>query len=224
MQLQDGIPRTVSGPAKADYPSHPTQAQTLLVVTDSQSLLAALNKGPLSQTGWTEDQIWQRLLTLTCAGWSVHLQFCYGHRGVHVNESADQHATQNTATGQYTQNEIAPIWHTEVLTCINTQPTKAWRSTIRQDTHCHYLLGGARPSDPGGKHLITQEALDRQERLQRARAGCGKSELWGRLYWTVRLHEPTPFLQHLTGTVCLYALQQRSNCTRDGRCSPDDKG
>ncbi|EKG08285.1 hypothetical protein TCSYLVIO_000570, partial [Trypanosoma cruzi] len=36
--------------------------KTLLVVTDSQSLLAALNKGPLSQTDWTEDHIWQRLL------------------------------------------------------------------------------------------------------------------------------------------------------------------
>ncbi|RNC55947.1 RNaseH, partial [Trypanosoma cruzi] len=74
--------------------------KTLLVVTDSQSLLAALNKGPLSQTDWTEDQIWQRLLTLTCAGWSVHLQFCYGHCGVHANELADQYAAQTMATGQ----------------------------------------------------------------------------------------------------------------------------
>ncbi|PWV19950.1 hypothetical protein C3747_8g373 [Trypanosoma cruzi] len=49
--------------------------KTLLVVTGGQSLLAAPNNGPLSQTDWTEDQIWQRLLTLTCAGWSVHLQF-----------------------------------------------------------------------------------------------------------------------------------------------------
>ncbi|RNC54762.1 L1Tc protein [Trypanosoma cruzi] len=28
-----------------------------------------------------------------------------------------------------------------------------------------------------------------------------------------RLHEPTPFPQHLTGTVCLYALQRRSHCS-----------
>ncbi|PWV05977.1 putative RNase H [Trypanosoma cruzi] len=74
--------------------------KTLLVVTDSQSLLAALNKGPLSQTDWTEDQIWQRLLTLTCAGWSVHLQFCYGHCGAYANELADQYAAQTMATGQ----------------------------------------------------------------------------------------------------------------------------
>ncbi|RNC40040.1 L1Tc protein, partial [Trypanosoma cruzi] len=159
--------------------------KTLLVVTDSQSLLAALNKGPLSHTDWTEDQIWQRLLTLMRAGWSVQLQFCYEHRGVHANEPADQHATQNTATGQHTEHGIAPIRHTDLLSCINTKLTNNWRSTMHQDTH-HYLLGGTRPSDPGGKHIITQEALDQQERIHTAREGCGESELWGRLYWTVR--------------------------------------
>ncbi|PWU85736.1 putative RNase H [Trypanosoma cruzi] len=56
---------------------------------------------------------------------------------------------------------------------------------MHQDTH-HYLLRGARQSDPGGKHLITQEALDQQEQIHTAREGCGESELWSRLYWTVR--------------------------------------
>ncbi|RNC32854.1 L1Tc protein [Trypanosoma cruzi] len=159
--------------------------KTLLVVTDSHSLLAAVTKGPHSHADWTEDRLWQRLLTLTRAGCSVHLQFCYEHCGVHVNEPADQHATQTTATGQHTEHGIAPIRHTDLLSCINTQLTNKWRSTMHQDTH-HYLLGGARPSDPGGKHLITQEALDQQERTNTAREGCGESELWGRLYWTVR--------------------------------------
>ncbi|EKF98813.1 hypothetical protein TCSYLVIO_010283, partial [Trypanosoma cruzi] len=82
--------------------------KTLLVVKDSQPLLAALNKGPLSQTDWTEDQIRQRLLTLACAGWSVHLQFFYGHCGVHANELADQYATQTMESGQYMEQGIAP--------------------------------------------------------------------------------------------------------------------
>ncbi|KAF8287462.1 putative RNase H [Trypanosoma cruzi] len=159
--------------------------KTLLVVTDSQSLLAALNKGPLSQTDWTEDQIWQRLLTLTCAGWSVHLQFCYGHCGVHANELADQYATQTMESGQYTEQGIAPLWHTDLLTCFTTQLTNKWHSTIRQDTH-RYLLCGTRPSDLSGKDLITQEVLHRQELVHLARARCGESELWGRLYWAVR--------------------------------------
>ncbi|PWV15775.1 putative RNase H [Trypanosoma cruzi] len=185
MQPHDGVPCTAPGHGKAECPSYPAQAKTLLVVTDSQSLLAAVTKGPHSHTDWTEDRIWQRLLSLMRAGWSVQLQFCYEHRGVHVNEPADQHATQTTATGQYTEQGIAPIRHTDLLSCINTQLTNKWRSTMHQDTH-HYLLGGARPSDPGGKHLITQEALDQQERINTAREGCGESELWGRLYWTVR--------------------------------------
>ncbi|RNF00646.1 L1Tc protein [Trypanosoma cruzi] len=56
---------------------------------------------------------------------------------------------------------------------------------MHQDTH-RYLLRGARPSDPGGKDLITQEVLHQQEQIHTAREGCGESELWGRLYWTVR--------------------------------------
>ncbi|PWV06238.1 hypothetical protein C3747_117g34 [Trypanosoma cruzi] len=159
--------------------------KTLLVVTDSQSLLAAVTKGPRSHTDWTEDQIWQRLLTLTCAGWSVHLQFFYGHCGVHVNELADQHATQTMATGQYTEQGIAPLWHTDLLTCLTTQLPNKWRSTILQDTH-RYLLCGTRPSDLSGKDLITQEVLHRQKLVHLARARCGESELWGRLYWAVR--------------------------------------
>ncbi|KAF8303369.1 putative RNase H [Trypanosoma cruzi] len=198
--------------------------KTLLVVTDSQSLLAALNKGPLSQTGWTGDQIWQRLLTLTCAGWSVHLQFCYGHCGVHANELADQYATQTMKSGQYTEQGIAPLWHTDLLTCFTTQLTNKWRSTIRQDTH-RYLLCGTRPSDLSGKDLITQEVLHRQELVRLARARCGESELWGRLYWAVRdCTNQCRFCNILTGTVCIYALQQRSNCTGDGHCSPVGEG
>ncbi|PWV09619.1 putative RNase H [Trypanosoma cruzi] len=166
MQPHYGVPCTAPGHGKAECPSYSAQAKTLLVVTDSHSLLAAVTKGPRSHTDWTEDRLWQRLLSLTRAGWSVQLQFCYEHCGVHVNEPAD-HATQTTATGQYRKHGIAHIWHTELLPCINTQLTNKWRSTMHQNTH-HYLLGGARPSYPDGKHLITQEALDQQERLNTA--------------------------------------------------------
>ncbi|EKF33319.1 hypothetical protein MOQ_002806 [Trypanosoma cruzi marinkellei] len=159
--------------------------KTLLVVTDSRSLLAALNKGPLSQTDWTEDHIRQRLLTLTCAGWFVHLQFCHGHFGAHVNGLADQHATQTMATGQYTEHGIASILHTDLLACFNSQPTNTWHGTICQDIRC-YSHCSARPSAPSGKGLIAQEFLDRQELIHLARARCGEAELWGRLYWAVR--------------------------------------
>ncbi|PWU91109.1 hypothetical protein C4B63_45g183 [Trypanosoma cruzi] len=90
------------------------------------------------------------------------------------------------AAGQYTEQGIAHIWwHTSLLTRFGTQLTNTRRSTIRRGTH-RYSLCGARPSDPGGKDLITQEALERHERVQLARAGCGETELWGRLHWAVR--------------------------------------
>ncbi|PWU88955.1 hypothetical protein C4B63_65g162 [Trypanosoma cruzi] len=79
LQPHNGIPCTAPGHGKAECPSYPAQAKNLLVVTDSYSLLAAVTKGPHSHTDWKEDRIWQRLLSLTRAGWSVHLQFCYEH-------------------------------------------------------------------------------------------------------------------------------------------------
>ncbi|CCD17595.1 unnamed protein product, partial [Trypanosoma congolense IL3000] len=48
--------------------------KTLLIVTDSQSLLNALSKGPLSQCDYTEDVIWTRLIELTLHGWLIHFQ------------------------------------------------------------------------------------------------------------------------------------------------------
>ncbi|PWV21086.1 putative RNase H [Trypanosoma cruzi] len=75
MQPHDGVPCTAPGHGKAECPSYPTQTKTLLVVTDSHSLLAAVTKGPHSHTDWTEDRIWQRLLSLMRAGWSVQLHF-----------------------------------------------------------------------------------------------------------------------------------------------------
>ncbi|PWU95549.1 putative RNase H [Trypanosoma cruzi] len=69
--------------------------KTLLVVTDSQSLSSGSKQGP-AQSDRTGRRIrsGSGLLTLTRAGWSVHLQFCYGHCGIHANELADQYATQ----------------------------------------------------------------------------------------------------------------------------------
>ncbi|EKF29340.1 hypothetical protein MOQ_006883 [Trypanosoma cruzi marinkellei] len=88
-------------------------------------------------------------------------------------------------TGNCTEHGVAPIWHTDLLACFTTQLINKWRGTVRQDTH-RYLLCGTRPSDLRGKDLITQEFPNRQELVHLARARCGESELWARLYWAVR--------------------------------------
>ena len=46
---------------------------SLLICTDSQSLLAALAKGPILQTGDIENEIWNLLLQLASAMYALHL-------------------------------------------------------------------------------------------------------------------------------------------------------
>ncbi|PWU89198.1 putative RNase H [Trypanosoma cruzi] len=94
---------------------------------------------------------------------------------------------------------------------------------MHQDTH-HYLLRGARPSDPGGKHLITQEALDQQEQIHTAREGCGEAELWSRLYWTVRDCTSQRRFRNISPEHSAFMRPTTIPLHRDGSCSPDDKG
>ncbi|PWU89195.1 putative RNase H [Trypanosoma cruzi] len=94
---------------------------------------------------------------------------------------------------------------------------------MHQDTQ-HYLLRGARPSDPGGKHLITQEALDQQEQIHTAREGCGESELCSRLYWAVRDCTSQRRFRNISPEHSAFMRPTTIPLHRDGSCSPDDKG
>ncbi|PWU88937.1 hypothetical protein C4B63_65g223 [Trypanosoma cruzi] len=94
---------------------------------------------------------------------------------------------------------------------------------MHQDTN-HYLLRGARQSDPGGKQLITQEALDQQEQIHTAREGCGESELWSRLYWTVRDCTSQRRFRNISPEHSTFMRPTTIPLHRDGSCSPDDKG
>ncbi|RNE96273.1 L1Tc protein [Trypanosoma rangeli] len=117
--------------------------KTPCVVTYSQSLLAARNKGPPSQTDSTKDQIWQCLSTLRRVGRSVHLQFCYGHRGIPANGTANECATPNATTALHTEKRIASPRHTDLLACLTAKLAKAWRATTPQDTHRRMLCFAA---------------------------------------------------------------------------------
>ncbi|RNF13239.1 hypothetical protein TcG_08666, partial [Trypanosoma cruzi] len=107
------------------------------------------------------------------AGRSVHRQFCYGHCGVHVDEPAAQHATQTMATGQHTEHGIAPVWHTDPLTCFTAQPSNKWRRTIRQDTHRYSFCGARRRSPPlQDQPTSTDTPLDTQETFRHLLLEC----------------------------------------------------
>ncbi|RNE98196.1 L1Tc protein [Trypanosoma rangeli] len=132
--------------------------KTPCVVTYGQSLLAARNKGPPSQTDSTKDQIWQCLSTLRCVGRPVHLQFCYGHCGTPANDTANECATPNASTTLHTEKRIATPRHTDLLTCLTAKLAKARRATTPQDTRRRMLCFAASFGFSGGG-LIAQEDL-----------------------------------------------------------------
>ena len=83
----------------------------LLICTDSQSLLAALAKGPILQTGDIENEIWDLLLQLASRNVRVTLQFVYGHCGVARNDEVDEEADEAAELPQ----DSVPIWLTDFM-------------------------------------------------------------------------------------------------------------
>ena len=63
--------------------------KTVLIATDSQSTVSALSLGPRRQKERMTQSTWEHLNAIADAGVNVHLQFIYGHCGVHLNEMVD---------------------------------------------------------------------------------------------------------------------------------------
>ena len=112
--------------------------RTCRVVTDSQSLLMALEKGPLSQTSYSEDQIWLRINELVFHGWSLTFQFVFSHCGLPRNDEVDQLAKEAAATLH--QRQVA-IWIVDFMTAAKRHLLSAWRENIRGDTERFRLVG-----------------------------------------------------------------------------------
>lgn len=160
------------------------QNKSVLLITDSLSLLQALSTGPLTQTNMTEDSIMRHLMLMTNLNWSFHLQFVYAHCGIAVNELADSYATACMNDLQFTVPEPAPLWHTDMLSCVQRVLRTRWLAKIRRDTHRYELLR-TKASDLSGKDLLTGELLSREDLTELARARCGVSTTFGRLYWGI---------------------------------------
>ena len=62
----------------------------LIWVTDSKSLLEALAKGGIRQTGHVEASVMKQLIELTKRGVAVHMVFTFSHCGFALNEIADE--------------------------------------------------------------------------------------------------------------------------------------
>ena len=84
---------------------------SLLICTDSQSLLAALAQGPILQTGDIENEIWDTLLQLGSRNVRVTLQFVYGHCGIARNDEVDVEADE---AAELPQDDV-PVWMTDFM-------------------------------------------------------------------------------------------------------------
>ena len=95
---------------KLGYIDHLENA-SLLICTDSQSLLAALARGPILQTGDIENEIWDLLLKLASRNVCVTLQFVYGHCGITRNDEVDIEADDAAELPQVN----VPVWLTDFM-------------------------------------------------------------------------------------------------------------
>ncbi|ORC88946.1 L1Tco protein [Trypanosoma theileri] len=117
-------------------------------------------------------------------------------------------------TGRYTETDVKPLWHTDLETLLVRRLKEQWKESLRPDTH-RYSLCGDRSADLSGTDLITGNLLTRSELVHLARARCGESEFFGRLFWSVRECLPTCRL-------CNRTPEQSAALLRDTQLSKDN--
>eukprot|EP00760_Papus_ankaliazontas_P037767 PhM_4_TR8745/c0_g1_i2/m.41232 len=144
----------------------------LLVVTDSQSALKRLARGPLAQKNTTEADIWCMLLDIADHT-RIHLQFVYGHCGVAPNEEADELASTRIATIP----TPAPLTEANARAHIKHNVIAAWKEQLGV-SHRSSLVGH-RPTPRNGACQISGERMTREEQVHLARLRVGQSELFG---------------------------------------------
>ena len=94
----------------------------MLICSDSQSTLAALNTGPLRQRERALEIIWDKLLDLTSPtpnspGLRIHLQFVYSHCGLPCNDRVDKLAgLALDYIHSYKPADPTQRWLTDVMT------------------------------------------------------------------------------------------------------------
>ena len=81
---------------------------TVRVVTDSQSLLAALASGSHMQNDATNVAIWKGIRLLGARGWRFHLQFVFSHCGIEMNDAADA-AAGNACNSEIASHDAVPL-------------------------------------------------------------------------------------------------------------------
>jgi hypothetical protein len=115
------------------------QNQRILIVSDSQSSIAALEKGPIAQTEEMLNGTWRKLIEIANSHVYVHFQFVYAHCGVKLNEEVDQAAT--SARLNLPTPDVTPVWLTDVSNNIRQSIKQRSAELLNRETHRESLVG-----------------------------------------------------------------------------------
>jgi ribonuclease HI len=120
------------------------------MMTDSQSAVVALEKGPRAQTSRLGQQIWQELRRLTERhGAHVTLAYVPGHAGIEGNERADVEASAAAEEAKGAEDPT-PIPLPLAKTCIRALGRRQRDAAIERDSHWWEATRGKKPRWPRG--------------------------------------------------------------------------
>lgn len=156
---------------------------TAIVLTDSQSLVSALQRGPLLQDNPLLIDTWARLLEIAQTGVKVHIQFIYAHQGLEENEKVDELAGNCNRTPE--KPIVENTWEVDAIAKIKRTLTEKWRSSTGGSPHRQALVG-TRMSPLSGDCLITGKSLSRLQHVELTRLRTGETTWGGAYYYRVR--------------------------------------
>ena len=164
------------------------EGRSLLIATDSQSLLTALSAGPLKQTDRLGSDLWNSLIMLLNSGISkIKGVFVYSHCGIKENEEADKLAA--SALEKYgkeklsTSQQKAPISLQAVKSEAKSALTKIWAGSIPTDTARHAACGN-KVSD-----LKLSSTLSRKDEVMLHQLRVGECIMMGKLRSRLKIDE-----------------------------------
>jgi ribonuclease HI len=95
----------------SDLPS--ASPRRIILLSDSQSLLSTLERGPLRQRSWATASLWEHMTRLTVTGCCLSLIFVFAHVGTPANEAVDAMITAILDAPPPPNDPHAPLWHVD---------------------------------------------------------------------------------------------------------------
>ena len=138
---------------------------SLLICTDSQSAIRALEKGPRLQNTKLQEEIWNKLLYLGNK-FRITIQFVAAHCGFKKNEKADQEAGEAFTR---CDSKEARIQYQSIVATIKRTSCTRWSDNIKKETKRFKVMGKERGN------LKLREYWSREDYTLLAQLRCGKS-------------------------------------------------